>query len=181
MKVPLTGIAATAPASPRLSAAAVAPKINVVRNAASTAGTSRRAVIGSLLLAWPPSTAPVGAATGGTESDPDAAPPRAERGLKEGWASADWRCRSVPQETRLPRRTRHSWQRRRTVTNLHVPIPPTTVDGKSHDPGRRLHASRHRPSAPTVPHAIPVKDRSALPNPMAKAKIVSFSREAHVV
>jgi len=26
-----------------------------------------------------------------------------------------------------------------------------------------------------------VKDRSALPNPMAKAKIVSFSREANVV
>jgi len=26
-----------------------------------------------------------------------------------------------------------------------------------------------------------VKDRSALPNPMAKAQIVSFSREANVV
>jgi hypothetical protein len=30
-------------------------------------------------------------------------------------------------------------------------------------------------------HAIPVKDRSALPNPMAEAKIVSFGREAKVV
>jgi integrase len=30
-------------------------------------------------------------------------------------------------------------------------------------------------------HAIPVKDRSALPNPMAEAKIVSFRREAKVV
>jgi hypothetical protein len=30
-------------------------------------------------------------------------------------------------------------------------------------------------------HAIPVKDRSALPNPMAEAKIISFSREARVV
>jgi site-specific recombinase XerD len=30
-------------------------------------------------------------------------------------------------------------------------------------------------------HAIPVKDRAALPNPMAEAKIVSFSREAKVV
>lgn len=30
-------------------------------------------------------------------------------------------------------------------------------------------------------HAIPVKDRSALPNPMAEAKIVSFRREANVV
>ena len=30
-------------------------------------------------------------------------------------------------------------------------------------------------------HAIPAKDRSVLPNPMAEAKIVSFSREAKVV
>jgi site-specific recombinase XerD len=30
-------------------------------------------------------------------------------------------------------------------------------------------------------HAIPVKDRSALPNPMAEAKILSFTREAKVV
>jgi len=30
-------------------------------------------------------------------------------------------------------------------------------------------------------HAIPVKDRAALPNPMAEAKIVSFRREAKVV
>jgi integrase len=30
-------------------------------------------------------------------------------------------------------------------------------------------------------HAIPVKDRAALPNPMGEAKIVSFSREAKVV
>ena len=30
-------------------------------------------------------------------------------------------------------------------------------------------------------HAIPVKDRSALPNPLGEAKILSFSREAKVV
>jgi len=30
-------------------------------------------------------------------------------------------------------------------------------------------------------HAIPVKDRSVLPNPMAEAKIVSFSLEVKVV
>jgi hypothetical protein len=30
-------------------------------------------------------------------------------------------------------------------------------------------------------HAIPVKDRSALPNPMPEAKIVSFTREAKIV
>jgi len=30
-------------------------------------------------------------------------------------------------------------------------------------------------------HAIPVKDRSALPNPLAEAKILSFRRAAQVV
>src|SRR5438445_6278202 len=85
VNVPLTGIADSALAAPRLSPAAWAPSMNVVSTKAITAVTKRRAFMGSLLLLGRRSFAWVERPA--VRRVLRVPPQEAERGREESWTS----------------------------------------------------------------------------------------------